>query len=378
MKKLLYPFIVLIVSSCTDSNPPEVSIATPRSGDVVSDSVVIVAVASDDEGVVSVDFLLDSTEIASVTSEPWETMWATKNHANGIYQLSAVASDEAGNEGRSDDVEIEISNFAVGGTWGLAKEIAVYDSSYIENEYVHINQIVIINEEQMIIYENDACTSDYDSETLYISEFNDTVLMVDGEPIEYRIEDNYLIFKFDDGDGFYDYVELYWLAYTGDFPPERWSSVENDSFEPNNTNEEATSIVVNADPQDHIMACEESDWFQFDATSGITYDLEVTSDFDSYLELYDSDGDLIDYSDDYSESDLDARLFYTATSTGSYYFEVHGFGYYSSEYGPYSISVTTSSQRIASSIEVRSPRSDHLLKQEIKTRKANLKRWFQQ
>ena len=109
----------------------------------------------------------------------------------------------------------------------------------------------------------------------------------------------------------------------------------------------------------------------------LRFEPEVTSNFDSYLELYNSDGDWIDYSDDYSDLDLDARLVYTATSTGSYYFEVHAWEYNSSENGPYSISVTTSSQRIASSIEVRSPRSDHLLKQEIKTRKANLKRWFQ-
>ncbi|MCB9743463.1 MAG: pre-peptidase C-terminal domain-containing protein [Alphaproteobacteria bacterium] len=70
-----------------------------------------------------------------------------------------------------------------------------------------------------------------------------------------------------------------------------------------------------------------SDWIAVELTAGETYQLFTTgvcATCDTYLELYDSDGETyLDYSDDYLW--LDSNLIYTAASTGTHYIRVRNY-----------------------------------------------------
>ena len=62
----------------TDTTPPTVAITTPVNGATVSGTVGVVATASDDVGVASVQFLLNGVNIgAPVTAAPYTVVWNT-------------------------------------------------------------------------------------------------------------------------------------------------------------------------------------------------------------------------------------------------------------------------------------------------------------
>ena len=95
----------------TDTTPPEVRITTPASGQTVSGkSVPITVTATDDHGVATVRFLVDSTLIATDTSAPFSTDWNTTHVTNGLHELRAVATDTSGNTSISDPITVTVSN----------------------------------------------------------------------------------------------------------------------------------------------------------------------------------------------------------------------------------------------------------------------------
>src|SRR5262249_19112401 len=86
----------------SDTIPPTVSITAPASGATVSGSVVVSAVASDNIGVVGVQFKLDGANLgAEDTSAPYSVVWNTVQTSNGTHTLTAVARDAAGNQTHS-------------------------------------------------------------------------------------------------------------------------------------------------------------------------------------------------------------------------------------------------------------------------------------
>jgi hypothetical protein len=95
-----------------DTNPPSVSMISPLDQTAVSGSITISANASDDVGVVGVQFRLDGSPLgAEKTSPPYSLSWNSASTTNGSHTLSALARDSAGNT-RQASVTVAVSNAA--------------------------------------------------------------------------------------------------------------------------------------------------------------------------------------------------------------------------------------------------------------------------
>jgi concanavalin A-like lectin/glucanase superfamily protein/Big-like domain-containing protein len=98
-------------SSPPDTTPPTVSITAPSNGATVSGAVTLGATASDNVGVVSVQFRLDGANLGTeLTTAPFTAPWNTIGSANGSHSLTAVARDTSGNTGTSTAVAITVNN----------------------------------------------------------------------------------------------------------------------------------------------------------------------------------------------------------------------------------------------------------------------------
>jgi N-acetylmuramoyl-L-alanine amidase len=91
--------------------PPSVSITNPADGDTVSGSVTLTADATDDEGVTQVEFFVDGSAIGTDVdgSDGWSTVWDTTAYADGARQVTAVATDTAG-QTASDSISVTVDN----------------------------------------------------------------------------------------------------------------------------------------------------------------------------------------------------------------------------------------------------------------------------
>src|SRR5881296_1937266 len=99
------------LTTLIDTTPPTVSMTAPAAGSTVSGTVTISASATDNMGVVGVQFKLDGANLgAEVTAAPYSTSWNTTLGANGSHTLTAVARDAAGNTATSAAVSVTVSN----------------------------------------------------------------------------------------------------------------------------------------------------------------------------------------------------------------------------------------------------------------------------
>jgi hypothetical protein len=98
-----------------DTTVPAVSISAPANNATVSGSAAIVsATASDNIGVVGVQFKLDGANLgAEITAAPYSVAWNTTTVAEGSHSLSAVARDSAGNRTTATPVAVNVSNVAL-------------------------------------------------------------------------------------------------------------------------------------------------------------------------------------------------------------------------------------------------------------------------
>jgi fibronectin type 3 domain-containing protein len=83
----------------TDTKAPSVSLTSPTENATVSGIVNVNATASDDTGVVKVDFYDNSTLLGSDTSSPYGVTWDTAKVPGGEHLITAKAYDAAGNVG---------------------------------------------------------------------------------------------------------------------------------------------------------------------------------------------------------------------------------------------------------------------------------------
>jgi hypothetical protein len=99
----------------SDTTPPTVSITAPGGGATVSGTgVSVTANASDNIGVVGVQFKLDGANLgAEDTTSPYAITWDTTATTNGSHTLTAVARDGAGNTTTSSPVTVTVSNAAI-------------------------------------------------------------------------------------------------------------------------------------------------------------------------------------------------------------------------------------------------------------------------
>ena len=92
-----------------DTTPPTVSIASPANGVKVSGTVTVSANATDNVGVVGVQFLLDGAPLGSEdTAAPYSISWDTAGTGNGAHTLTARARDAAGNQTTSSAVKVNV------------------------------------------------------------------------------------------------------------------------------------------------------------------------------------------------------------------------------------------------------------------------------
>ncbi|MEW6302770.1 MAG: PQQ-dependent sugar dehydrogenase [Verrucomicrobiota bacterium] len=91
---------------------PAVSITAPANGATVSgSSVAVSADASDNAGVLGVQFKLDGANLgAEDTTAPYGIVWDTTSLPNGSHTLTAVARDGDGNQTTSNPVTVTVSN----------------------------------------------------------------------------------------------------------------------------------------------------------------------------------------------------------------------------------------------------------------------------
>ena len=94
-----------------DTTPPTVSMITPADGTTVSGTIKATASASDNVGVVGVQFQLDGVDLgAEAKTAPFAISWNTTTTTNGSHTLDAVARDAAGNKTTSAPVTVTVSN----------------------------------------------------------------------------------------------------------------------------------------------------------------------------------------------------------------------------------------------------------------------------
>jgi Bacterial Ig domain len=93
-----------------DTTPPSVEVTAPTAGAIVWGTTTVSARASDDVGVVGVQFLVDGANLgAEDTTEPFSTAWDTTAGASGSHALTAAARDAAGNRTTSNAVVVQVS-----------------------------------------------------------------------------------------------------------------------------------------------------------------------------------------------------------------------------------------------------------------------------
>jgi chitodextrinase len=96
-----------------DTTSPSVSITAPSASATVAGTISVSASASDDVGVVGVQFKLDGANLdAEDTTSPYSLSWNTTLVSNGAHTLTAVARDAAGNSSTSAGVSVTVDNAA--------------------------------------------------------------------------------------------------------------------------------------------------------------------------------------------------------------------------------------------------------------------------
>lgn len=101
------PVRVFVQNTVPDKVSPSVQITSPADGSAIVDRKVMVAVrASDNVGVVRVDFLVDGKPYATSSASSPTFSWVTSKLARGTHFIQAVAFDAAGNATRSSAVRL--------------------------------------------------------------------------------------------------------------------------------------------------------------------------------------------------------------------------------------------------------------------------------
>lgn len=109
------PQIIPVTLTVTrpDTAPPTVSLSAPAGGGTVSGMVNVAATATDDIGVVGVQFKLDGSNLGTEQAGPaYGVSWDTTAATNGPHTLTAIARDAAGKSTTSAPVSVTVSNSA--------------------------------------------------------------------------------------------------------------------------------------------------------------------------------------------------------------------------------------------------------------------------
>jgi hypothetical protein len=96
-----------------DTTLPTVAVTAPTAGATVTGTVTVSGSATDNVGVVGIQFKLDGANLGpEVTTVPYAATWNTMSAADGAHNLTAVARDAAGNVRTSAGVTVMVANSA--------------------------------------------------------------------------------------------------------------------------------------------------------------------------------------------------------------------------------------------------------------------------
>jgi hypothetical protein len=120
-----------VVAPPADTSPPLVKMTDPPNGATVSGILPIAATASDDVGVVRVQFKLDGQPLgAPDTAPPFSLQWDSRTATQGTHVLSADAYDAAGNVGTSAGSSVVVDNSAPqAGVITIDKSVSIHAKS---------------------------------------------------------------------------------------------------------------------------------------------------------------------------------------------------------------------------------------------------------
>src|SRR5207249_3985806 len=98
-------------SVTNDTTPPTVSLTAPATGRSVKGTITVSASASDNVGVVGVQFMLDGANLgAEATAAPYAVSWNTTTATDASHTLTAIARDAAGNTATAAGVSVTMDN----------------------------------------------------------------------------------------------------------------------------------------------------------------------------------------------------------------------------------------------------------------------------
>jgi subtilisin family serine protease/fibronectin type 3 domain-containing protein len=92
-----------------DTTPPVVTITSPVNGSTVHDAVTISTIATDNIGVVRVEFLIDGIVQSTLQSAPYTYSWNSRTVTNGSHSVAVHAYDARNNLG-GDALTVTVAN----------------------------------------------------------------------------------------------------------------------------------------------------------------------------------------------------------------------------------------------------------------------------
>ncbi|MCB1627790.1 MAG: PHB depolymerase family esterase [Xanthomonadales bacterium] len=119
-------------SAPSDQTPPSVALTSPTAGVTLTGVVSLQATASDDTGVVKVEFYVDGSLLGVDQQAPYTWSWDTSAVAAGAHELSAKAYDAAGNVGSAAVVPVTIDGGGGGGGGSLSLSSQAADDGYVK------------------------------------------------------------------------------------------------------------------------------------------------------------------------------------------------------------------------------------------------------
>ena len=105
------PITITTPAAPVDAVAPIVAISSPTTGATIGGTVAVTATASDNTGVVGVQFKVDGVDLGiEDNASPYGVNWDTTALNTGSHTLSAVARDAAGNLGTAAHVTVTVNN----------------------------------------------------------------------------------------------------------------------------------------------------------------------------------------------------------------------------------------------------------------------------
>lgn len=107
---LIIPILIISCEKNKDSDPPSISITSHTGQSQVWNIVRIELNVQDNKGISRVVFMVEGTEIETLTAPPWEVNWNTREYTDGPVTVSFKAYDNSGNESQAASMTLIIKN----------------------------------------------------------------------------------------------------------------------------------------------------------------------------------------------------------------------------------------------------------------------------